>query len=270
VRKIDSFQTKYLSEPYLINYADFGKGDCIVLLHGYLETLDIWSDFAMELSKDFRVVLIDLPGHGKTENAGEFNTMELMAETVFLVLKALNINKVHLCGHSMGGYVSLAFVELFPEMLKSLIIFHSSGNADNHDKIINRNREIELVKNGKKELIMKTNIPFAFAPQNVETYSSIIEKIIQSAKNQSDIGIIASVEGMKKRIDRKHILKSINLPILFLFGMYDNYIPFDAISLQTSLPKDSSTVVLEQSGHMGFIEEKEKSLNGIRNFIFCR
>ena len=256
---------KYIG--HYIRYADNGSGDCIVLLHGYLETLDIWQDFANKLTLNYRVILIDLPGHGESDNAGKTNTMELMAETVRFVLKELKISKVHLLGHSMGGYVSLAFAEMYPDLLNSLIIFHSTGNSDTSEKIKNRNREIELVQQGKKEIIINTNIPFAFGSKNVEKLNSEISRIIRFAKKQSDKGIIASIEGMKSRKDRKHVLKEIDVPVLFIYGKHDNYIPFDTIAIQTELPKKTYLSVLENSGHMGFIEEEQKSINAIMEFI---
>ena len=87
------------------------NGPCIVLLHGFLESLCIWDEFVNELSKDFKVLTIDLPGHGKTENFSEVHTMEFMAETVKAVLEHLKIEKCVLIGHSMGGYVRLLLLK---------------------------------------------------------------------------------------------------------------------------------------------------------------
>ena len=91
-----------------ISYTDTGKGAVVVLLHGFLENKYMWKDVIPIISKNKRVLAIDLLGHGKSECIGYIHSIELMAEVVFAVLKSLRIRKITLIGHSMGGYVSLA------------------------------------------------------------------------------------------------------------------------------------------------------------------
>ena len=93
-----------------INYTEQGTGLPIVLLHGYLETLEIWSGFAKDLSKTFRVISIDIPGHGMSDKVSEIHTMDLMADAVETVLINLNIDKAVIVGHSMGGYVAMSYL----------------------------------------------------------------------------------------------------------------------------------------------------------------
>lgn len=106
-----------------IRYSDEGKGRTIVLIHGFPENLEIWKEFSAILSKGFRVIAIDLPGLGESENIGYVHTMDLMAKCVHSVLEELQLRKYVLVGHSMGGYVGLAFAELFPENIKGLCLF---------------------------------------------------------------------------------------------------------------------------------------------------
>lgn len=100
-----------------IRFKDEGKGPVIVLLHGCLETLEIWNDFSTELAEHCRVVSIDLPGHGKSGVFGKLHSMELLAQTIKSVMDHLNTGKYFMVGHSLGGYIALAFLELFPECL---------------------------------------------------------------------------------------------------------------------------------------------------------
>lgn len=119
----------------MLNFERKGNGkETLVLLHGFMENLSIWSDMEPHLSKDFSLLKIDLPGHGQSEIFGEVHTMELMAEEVKKVLDSQNLNKVHLLGHSMGGYTSLAFAEKYPDTLKSLTLFFSTYFADDEEK----------------------------------------------------------------------------------------------------------------------------------------
>ena len=101
-------------------YTDQGKGNPIVLLHGFLENSKMWMDLVPEISKKNRVICIDLLGHGKTPCLGYVHTMELMAEAVESILNHLKIKDSIIIGHSMGGYVALAFAEKNPKRVKSI------------------------------------------------------------------------------------------------------------------------------------------------------
>ena len=125
-----------------INYSDSGKGNTIVLLHGYLESSEVWNGFETRLAEFFRVVSIDLPGHGLSSVYGEVHTMEFMATAVKEIVDSLNIKKVFLTGHSLGGYVALAFLELYPDNLSGYCLFHSQPFADPPAVIEKRRREI--------------------------------------------------------------------------------------------------------------------------------
>jgi pimeloyl-ACP methyl ester carboxylesterase len=79
-----------------ISFSDEGKGNCLVLLHGFTESMDIWEDFSGVLKEDYRVLCVDLPGHGKSACIGEGHSMERMAEVVKYVLESRNITKLSL------------------------------------------------------------------------------------------------------------------------------------------------------------------------------
>jgi len=96
-----------------IRYSDTGKGRVIVLLHGFLGSHDVWSEFVKKLSKRFRVITVDLPGHGETPSIGYYHSMELLAQSVKSVLDKIGVRRYVMVGHSMGGYAALAFTELF-------------------------------------------------------------------------------------------------------------------------------------------------------------
>ena len=125
------------------------KGKPIVFLHGFTESQKIWKHFVKALSNEFRVITIDLPGHGKSECIGDVHTMELQADVVHTVLKKEGIRRCIMTGHSMGGYVTLAFARKYPGKLKGFCIFHSHCFADSPEDRENRDRTIEVVSNDK-------------------------------------------------------------------------------------------------------------------------
>ncbi|MBN1252639.1 MAG: alpha/beta hydrolase [Bacteroidales bacterium] len=238
----------------------------IVLLHGYLESLEVWNDFSSELSKKYKVIVPDLPGHGFSDVFLIENSIGKMADIVKYILVNESVNKCFVVGHSLGGYVALAFLEKYPEFLEAISLFHSSPFADSEEKKRNRDREIEIVKEGKKAQIYNNHFPKTFAEENIEKFKSKIEEMNDIAKNMSDEAIIQTLNSMKNRKDRTEILKYIKIPFIYIIGKKDNFISMDILE-KLELPENSEIVVLEKSGHMGFIEEKEKSLEIINGFI---
>ena len=250
-----------------LKFRDEGKGEVVVLLHGYLESLDIWGDFGSKLAEHYRIVTIDLPGHGGSGLFSKIDTMAVMADAVEFILQELGIGRSVVVGHSMGGYVTLAFAEIFPEMTTGFCLFHSHALADTEEKKLNREREIELVRSGKKMQIIHTNIPKAFADDNLEKFAGEVDKAKKIADSTSDEGIIMSLIGMKSRPDRTRVLKESSVPILYVAGKKDNYIPFEVAEQHFNLSPRQDILILENSGHMGFIEEKEEALEGLLFFL---
>ena len=248
-----------------ISYLKTGSGNTIVLLHGYLESKEIWEDFAGDLAGKFKLIIPDLPGHGKSKLPAGGLTVDKMADAVKEVLDFENIEKCFLVGHSMGGYAALAFLDLFPERLSALSLFHSSPYADTDEKRINRDREINIIRQGKKAQVYTAHFPKTFAKENADKFAGEIKKMNERAKNMNDEGIIAALEAMKARPDRSSLLKNTNVPMQYIIGEKDNFIPMSILE-KLKLPENSELVVLENSGHMGFIEEKENSLRAISGF----
>ena len=193
--------------------------------------------------------------------------MDMMAETVRFVLDALFIDKCVVIGHSMGGYVSLAFAENYPGRLLGFSLFHSTPFADTEEKKISRNREIELVKQHKKDLIINTNILKLFADDNHELLKNEIDRSTMIARKTSEEGIIAALEGMILRPDRSGIIKKSPMPFLLILGSKDNHIPFETVKTKLELNQSGELAVLENSGHMGFVEEPVKSADIIQSFV---
>lgn len=251
----------------VIRYSDQGMGSPVVLIHGYLESLEIWQPFAEKLATKFRVICPDIPGHGQSGMAGPVHSMKLMATVLHDLLHQLGVEKCVLTGHSMGGYVALAFADLYMDTLKGLVLFHSTPFADTEEKKKNRDREIELVRQGKKDILFNTNIPQAFADSNLERLSETVEKAKAIGRDSTDEGIIALLEGMKQRKDNSHIIAEGKVPLLWILGKKDNYIPYDQVREKLDPGRNGLLKVLDDSGHMGFLEEPRRSFSMLKEFV---
>ncbi|MCH5329761.1 MAG: alpha/beta hydrolase [Alistipes sp.] len=240
---------------------------CVVLLHGYLESMLVWEDFVPCLYKEMRVVTLDLPGHGISEVKGEEHSMEWLADTIRAMLDKLNIAKCTLVGHSMGGYAALAFCAKYPERLDGIVLLSSTPNADSEEKRANREREIALVKAGKKDLLARTAPAAGFANDNVRAMRDYIDDLAETVHLTEDAGIVALLNGMKNRSDMNDMLRGSGVRQMFIFGRKDNYISTEVAEGLASAHPSARVVWLEESGHMGFLEEPEACASAIRDFV---
>ena len=248
-----------------VRYSDQGKGRVVVLLHGFLESLEVFDELSSRLSKSFRVIAIDLPGHGQTPSVGYIHSMELMAECVKAVLDSLRVRKYVVIGHSMGGYVALAFAELFPEQTAGLCLFHSTAMPDSEEKKKDRDRVAGIVMNDHTQFVSDL-IPKLFANENLSILKNEVANAKQIALGTPKEGIVAALMGMKERSGREMVLKNAKHPVLFIIGKQDVILAWENLLLLAGLPKQSSQLVLEHAGHMGFYENPEETFKAIRKF----
>ena len=248
-----------------INYTVEGDGFAVVLLHGFMESLQIWEAFSTELARDFKCICIDLPGHGQSGMLAEVHSMELMADTVKHVLDAEDIAHCILVGHSMGGYVSLAFANKYPKMMRGLALFHSTSLADNEEARRNRQRTIEIVKENKHGFIAEF-IRDLFAEFNVEKYRNQISSLIAKTLLMKPEAIIAALAGMRDRQAHLGLLTEVTYPVLFIGGKHDKRIAADKLVAQAMLPYHAELLLLGNCGHMGFIEAQDETLKAIKFF----
>lgn len=242
-----------------------GAGNTIVFLHGYTETIEIWDEFVSYLANSFQVVCIDLPGHGKSDITSPIQTMDSMAEVVFAALTEFNIKDCLLVGHSMGGYVSLAFAEKYQQMLRGMVLFHSQATEDSDEVKINRTRTIEILKTNHHQFL-NNFIPDLFAENSRNIFKEEIKKLQMRADALSSEGLIAAMAGMRDRPSRLDVLLNAHYPLLFIAGKQDTRIPIDKVMAQSMLPRHSETLILGDVGHMGYIEAKPITLITIEKF----
>ncbi len=247
-----------------IFYTDNGSGNTVVLLHGFLENSNMWKPFLSTLSKNNRIVCIDLLGHGKTECLGYIHTMELMAECVKAVLEHLKINKATFVGHSMGGYVALAFAEENPELIAGLCLMNSTAEEDSLERKKNRDRAIIAVKENYRRFV-KMGISNLFRPKNRIIFSEDIKQITEEALQNPLQGIIAALEGMKIRKNRLPILQHSTFKQMMIVSKKDPVLDYHSLINQT---KNTNVKVVEfPDGHMSHIENKHYFLQNIVHFI---
>lgn len=225
-----------------------------MLVHGFGEDQQVWDQQVEALSKRFLLILPDLPGSGGSELNDDVS-MENMAAALQAVLQAEKIEHLAMLGHSMGGYITLAFAEKYPDILRALGLVHSTAYADTEEKKATRRKGIAFMRSHGTHDFLKTSNPNLFSPETKERQPELVDKLTNLYRGMSVDALAAYYEAMMQRPDRTEVLKSFNRPVLFLAGKHDTAIPYDQVVQQSGLSLLSYLHTLHHSGHMGMWEE---------------
>ena len=245
----------------------------LILLHGYLETFYIWSEFAERLQADYRTIVIDLPGHGLTDSAPvgadgqSVNTMDFCAEVVRDVLDRCKVDKAFIGGHSLGGYVALAACRKYPERFEKMILFNSTPFADKPEKKEERKREIKIIRSGKLDTLAAFSIPKMYHPDNLRRKDDKIRETVELCETHFPEGIVASVLGMMQRPSMEDYLASDPLPVLLIAGDHDPFIPAEVFQQMKVLFPKVTFCQLPGTGHISFVEEEELTCQRVCLFL---
>ncbi|MBL0182390.1 MAG: alpha/beta hydrolase [Chitinophagaceae bacterium] len=247
-----------------IFYHIIGKGRPVILIHGFGEDGEIWNKQVDFLKDHFQLIIPDLPGSGQSELIKDMS-IEGMAEVIKAILTEEKIEQCDLIGHSMGGYITLAFAEKYPHMLSSFGLVHSSAFADSEEKKAARLKSIEFIsKNGAYDFL-RTAIPGLFGKHWSPDHQREIEGLVEKGRNFTSEALVQYYQAMINRPDRTHVLKTFAKPILFIIGEQDNAVPFAQSLQQCYLPDQSHIHILRHSAHMGMWEET----TAVNNFLLA-
>jgi pimeloyl-ACP methyl ester carboxylesterase len=253
-----------------IVYHLHGTGRTVMLVHGFGETGAVWDNQVSFLKDQYQIIVPDLPGSGDSELIDDM-TMEGMAEVLKSIFDRESKNTgpslPALIGHSMGGYITLAFAAKYEDSLSAFGLFHSSAFADSEEKKETRRKGIAFIQEHGAFDFLKTATPKLFSDASKSSIGPTIEQFIKSLNNFSSQSLVYYYEAMMERPDRSNVLKITNLPVLFILGKYDTAIPLEDGLKLCHLTGKAYIHVLHQSGHMGMIEEAEKSNLLLQRFL---
>lgn len=240
-----------------------GKGKSFVFLHGFLENHLIWNNLRKNLEKDAQIVTIDLPGHGNSAVMDETATMETMADAVIEVLDELNIAQATFIGHSMGGYVTCALADLYPERVENIVLINSSTLPDDDAKKNQRLRACETAKKNFNALV-SFSMPTLFAAHHRDNFIEELKFVKEIALKTPIEGICAALKGMRERPDRSSILYDYKGGIYIIVGMNDETVnPELFLTLIPDLP--NIHLYKFDGGHMAFIENYNEVLSILKS-----
>jgi pimeloyl-ACP methyl ester carboxylesterase len=248
-----------------IHFSEFGKGQPIVFIHGFCEIGDMWEGIANALSDQFHVYYPDLPGFGMSPLAQDHVTLEEVAVMLEEWMDEQKINNPFLIGHSLGGYVALALLELMGSRIKGIGLVHSTAFADDEEKKSGRNKTITFLKKQGVEKFVTAFVPQLFTPSNRDLFQKEIELAVDQAKKSTLHGLIAFTEAMRDRKSRISLLENFKGPKLMIAGTEDGAVKIEASRMQQRLFTQYHE--LNGVGHMGQVERKDEVIEVLRGFL---
>lgn len=260
-------QQKRLEADHTLSYFISGKGNQpIILIHGFGEDSRIWKHQIDFLQNAFRFYIPDLPGTGESKIGTNELSVESMAEVIKQMIDEEKIDQCIMLGHSMGGYVTLAFAELYSERLSAFGLIHSTAYADNEEKKAARQKSISFIKEHSAAEFMQTTIPNLFSKSFNTEHKDQVEELIEQGNQFTAEALIAYYTAMINRPDRSHILQKTTVPVLFFIGEEDKAVsPADALA-QTALPTVCMAKLVPGIAHMGMLEATKELNTTIREF----
>lgn len=254
-----------------ISYKTHSPGTAIatpplILIHGFAEDGTIWENQVNHLRNTCSLIIPDLPGSGRSSPLSGDTSMEELAGAVKAVLDAEGIKECIMVGHSMGGYVTLAFAELYPGMLKAFGLFHSTAYADTEEKIAARRKGIDFIQKNGSAPFIKQSTPNLFSETSRRQHPEWISALIERYAGFHPDTLIRYYEAMIRRPDRTSVLRQFPRPILFIMGEHDGTIPLNISLQQSHMPNVSYIYILPQAGHMGMVEEAARGNEILEEF----
>lgn len=246
-----------------ISFREKGSGHPLLLIHGFPMNQNVWNDFSESLSKDFRVITIDLPGFGHSSILkGEFS-IDHVADSVLSWLKEKNIEATFIAGHSLGGYVTLAMLKKDPSRFPAAILLHSTALADNEEKKQSRNKTLDFIEKNGVEAFTSNFIGPLFADSGHPAIETVRDLSISSKKET----VVGYTKAMRDRVDRTDVLKNFTGKILLIGGEKDQGIPASSLENFRGLNSLLKVEILSGVAHMGMFEAPEIALEKFRTFL---
>lgn len=241
-------------------YVRRGRGPSLTLLHGYPLDHHIWNGVAPMLEDRFDLILPDLRGFGKSTTVDTPYTLDDFASDIAGLLDQLGIDKTAIVGHSMGGYVALAFANLYPNRVSGLGMISSQALADSPERREGRYKSAaEIAEKGPQGVV--DSMTTKLSPNKIEQTAAN-----QIMKNQQPSAFVGALRAMAERIDATSLLTAFKFPVVLVHGDADELIPIErAREIKTAIPH-AHLVELNGVGHLPMMETPEKTADALKLF----
>ena len=249
----------------MLHFFEKGQGPALLFLHGFCESGEMWRHFADSLSTLYRVLCPDLPGFGSSPITKPITCLEEVAEQLEEWMDALQIQHPIVLGHSLGGYVALALLERMGDRIQAIGLLHSTAYTDDLEKKEMRNRTLTFLNKHGAAKFVSSFVPQLFTEHRRIELADAMAHAIEDGQRSSLEGLLTYTIAMRDRVDQLAVLQQFAGPKLLLAGTIDGAVKIESSRAQ----KDAFThyIELEGVGHLGMVEEKEKTLAVVQDFV---
>jgi 3-oxoadipate enol-lactonase len=242
-------------------YEQEGNGEPLLLIHGFPLDHRIWKPLIPFLRINFTLVIPDLSGFGESELKESNYSITSLADDMRALMDLLNIKKAWVAGHSMGGYVSLAFAEAFPNRLLGLGLISSHPMIDSKEKQLGREQDAQQVE---REGVNKIASTMALSLTN----KSLLQvQLLDLMEEQKPAAVAAALRAMARRTATMEVLRTLATPKIIVHGLLDKVIPVSFIRDFQAMVRGSQLIELADSGHMPMMESPTETAQAIKLFL---
>ena len=252
----------------MLNSQVSGTGMPVVLIHGFAENLCLWQGLVPSLAENYQVIALDLPGFGQSPALPPPFTLDQVAEKVHQHLqKIYHLNQYVVLGHSLGGYISLALAELFPQNIAGLGLINSTAYADSAEKKGLRDKTVAFINKNGPAFFLESFVPNLFAEGNRQKLANEIAMVLAMGKNLTAATLTSYMQAMRNRPDRSGVLPT-RETVFIAGGLHDQHVPYkDVEKLIALLQKPNHGHIYQNVAHMSMMEAKNALKNDLLIFL---
>ncbi len=243
-----------------IAFEKVGKGSPLVLIHGYPLDHSIWNETAKLLQDDFQVLLPDVRGFGESTTVDSPYSMTDIADDLAGLLDALKIDKAFFAGHSMGGYVALAFAKKYTNRVSGLALVSTQLLADPEDRKQGRYKTAADVSEKGVGIVAEAMTDKLSSNQKVR---DVIRPLIEKQRTS---GVVGTLKAMAEREDATALFSAMNYPVILVHGDADELISVERAREAKAILSSAHLVELAGVGHMPMMEVPKKTADALKLF----
>ncbi len=253
-----------------INYYKTGSGPSLMLVHGFPANAQLWRYIYPNLSAHYTILLPEFFSESGAWMSNNSTSMELLANGLKDILDNEQVTQTVFAGHSMGGYMGLAFARQYPNRLKGLSLIHSSALADDAARLDGRQKSIKIIEQGGKSPFLRKMVYALFPEQFNKTYPEVAAKQLEEALNVPVESLLAFYKAIMLRDGSTDFISNVTFPLQYIIGQRDTLANIQKDLISDTLTNTNFVSVLQDCAHMGMLEDPQKLQSKLHEFAeYC-
>lgn len=256
-------------EDIQVSYIDIGPDDgtAILFVHGFPLNKTMWNEQVDVLKEWYRVIAYDVRGHGNSGAGTQEFSIELFTSDLINFIGELQVDKVILCGLSMGGYIALNAVKDYPERFEALILCDTQCIADTPEAKEKRMKAIESIKENGVGQYADESVKNLFASESFSTRKDEITAVKKMIRSTTENSLTSTLKALAGRKDTCGILPQIQVPVLILTGEKDKITPPSVAESMHEKIINSTLEIIGNAGHLSNMENPEEFNKYFMKFV---